>query len=158
MVHDQVSVDRCITDINGASTSQPTTRVTSFTRYFTDNWAFESFSMAFGIVLIILMYVLVSHFEGKSVPTFGSVLNTDVTLNFAVSLLLSLAIPALMLPVAQCVSQLKWIWFSRTSRPLDHFETFDGASRGSLGGAYFLWKMRARYVPSSLLSVMFKFS
>lgn len=115
-----------------------------FTRNLTDGWTFEFISTLFGTILIILLCVLLREYDGQPVPSFGSVLNTDITLNFAVSLTLSVAIPALMFPVAECVGQLKWYWFARAPKPLDHLVTFDEASRGIAGGATFLWKMRAR--------------
>lgn len=105
---------------------------------------FEALAAVFGMVLIIVLCVILRDYHGQPVPSLGSVLNTDVTLNFVVSLLLGIAIPALMLPVAECVSQFKWIWFSTADRSLEDLNTFDKASRGTLGGAAFLWKLRAR--------------
>lgn len=115
-----------------------------YKRWVEDGWLFEALAAVFGVVLIIVLCVILRDYNGQPVPSLGSVLNTDVTLNFVVSLLLSIAVPALMFPVAECLSQFKWIWFSSGDRSLEDLNTFDRASRGTLGGAAFLWKLRAR--------------
>lgn len=115
-----------------------------YKKWFEDGWLFEVFAAILGMVLIIVLCVILRDYNGKPVPSLGSVLNTDVTLNFVVSLLLGFAVPALMLPVAECINQLKWIWFSSADRPLEDLDTFDQSSRGTLGGGAFLWKLRAR--------------
>ena len=56
----------------------------------------------------------------------------SITLNTFISLLATLARAALALPIAESISQLKWVWFQRSHRLLD-VQAFDSASRGPLG-------------------------
>ncbi|KAI0817888.1 hypothetical protein GGR55DRAFT_622433 [Xylaria sp. FL0064] len=43
-----------------------------------------------------------------------------------------------MLPPSECISQLKWQWFSQQPRRLIDIEHFDAASRGPWGSLRFL--------------------
>jgi hypothetical protein len=57
-----------------------------------------------------------------------------LTLNAFVSILSRVAGAALLLPVAEALGQLKWIWFIRgDSKKMWDFEMFDNASRGPWG-------------------------
>ena len=57
-----------------------------------------------------------------------------LTLNAFVSILSRIAGAALLLPVAEALGQLKWIWFIRgDSKKMWDFEMFDNASRGPWG-------------------------
>jgi hypothetical protein len=44
--------------------------------------------------------------------------------------------------VQECLSQLKWLWYSGASRPLGDVEAYDRASRGLIGSVQLLWKLR----------------
>jgi hypothetical protein len=60
--------------------------------------------------------------------------NVGLTLNAFVSILSRIAGAALLLPVAEALGQLKWIWFIRgDSKKMWDFEMFDNASRGPWG-------------------------
>ncbi|KAI9373777.1 hypothetical protein BJX61DRAFT_552009 [Aspergillus egyptiacus] len=65
-----------------------------------------------------------------------------VTLNTLVSILSAAMKAALIYAVSECISQWKWILFSREERLLIDFERMDSASRGPLGGINVLWKTR----------------
>ncbi|KAH7398492.1 hypothetical protein BKA66DRAFT_407866 [Pyrenochaeta sp. MPI-SDFR-AT-0127] len=62
-----------------------------------------------------------------------------LTLNAFVSILSRIAGAALLLPVAEALGQLKWIWFIRgDSKKMWDFEMFDNASRGPWGALLLL--------------------
>lgn len=62
-----------------------------------------------------------------------------VTLNSFVAFFATVARVALMYPVAQGLSQLKWAWFlAPRARPLTDFQTFDQAARGIFGNVKLL--------------------
>jgi hypothetical protein len=62
-----------------------------------------------------------------------------LTLNAFVSILSRVAGAALLLPVAEALGQLKWIWFIRgDSKKMWDFEMFDNASRGPWGALLLL--------------------
>lgn len=58
-----------------------------------------------------------------------------------VSVFSTIAKAALLVPVAVCLSQLRWSYFEKP-RELAHMQNFDDASRGPWGAAVFLWKTR----------------
>ncbi|KAF2628866.1 hypothetical protein BU25DRAFT_390852 [Macroventuria anomochaeta] len=58
-----------------------------------------------------------------------------------VAILSTIAKSALLLPIAVCLSQLKWNHFERPA-DLAHMQLFDDASRGPWGSLVFLWKTR----------------
>ena len=49
-----------------------------------------------------------------------------------------------MIPVIECISQLKWLWFVDRYRILADFDVFDRASRGSWGSLQLLTLLRGR--------------
>ncbi|KAH7083222.1 hypothetical protein BKA63DRAFT_502502 [Paraphoma chrysanthemicola] len=62
-----------------------------------------------------------------------------LTLNAFVSILSRIAGAALLLPVAEALGQLKWIWFVKgDSKKMWDFEMFDNASRGPWGALLLL--------------------
>jgi hypothetical protein len=70
-----------------------------------------------------------------------------LTLNAFVSILSRVAGAALLLPVAEALGQLKWIWFIRgDSKKMWDFEMFDNASRGPWGALLLLIHTKGRTV------------
>ncbi|KAI0164687.1 hypothetical protein GGR57DRAFT_497564 [Xylariaceae sp. FL1272] len=57
--------------------------------------------------------------------------------NSLISIFSTITKSALMVTVASCLSQLKWVYFDDTIQPLRHFELFEEASRGPWGSAVF---------------------
>jgi hypothetical protein len=55
----------------------------------------------------------------------------------------------LMFPLAECMGQLKWIYFEKT-RPLSQIKRFDDASRGPMGATLMLWDVKGRALLASL--------
>ncbi|KAL1624687.1 hypothetical protein SLS56_007750 [Neofusicoccum ribis] len=50
-----------------------------------------------------------------------------------ISVFAAFAKSALILPLTECISQYKWLYFSRNQQRLQDLQTFDDASRGPLG-------------------------
>jgi len=77
-------------------------------------------------------------------------LHFDLTLNAIIALFSTLAKLALMNPVTECISQLKWTWFAKKERNLFDLQRFDLASRGEWGSFIFLvkWKRKSVYLRS----------
>ena len=57
---------------------------------------------------------------------------------------MTVAKAALLLPVAECISQLKWIYFQEQARTLEHIDLFDRASRGPFGALQLFWGLNHR--------------
>lgn len=60
--------------------------------------------------------------------------------NSVISILTTASKTALMVPVAACLSQLKWK-HAQQPRPLSHMQIFDDASRGPYGSLVMAWKL-----------------
>ena len=73
--------------------------------------------------------------------------------NSMVAVLSTLAKSALLVPLAECIGQLKWTYFRRP-RSLNYFQIFDEASRGPGGSAIFLWKTKLTALLPSLGAVL----
>ncbi|KAF2966525.1 hypothetical protein GQX73_g7072 [Xylaria multiplex] len=58
----------------------------------------------------------------------------------------------MLVPIASCISQLKWYHFSIRERRLTHLELFDSASRGPWGALVFLCSLRAPAIPAFALA------
>ncbi|KAK4890576.1 hypothetical protein LTR27_010738 [Elasticomyces elasticus] len=102
-----------------------------------DSWLVETACAVMGAVLIVALCLVLRAYDGKATPQFGSAFGSALTLNAIVAI-----IAAVLFPVAECISQLKWTWFAKDYRPLSDLNTFDKASRGVFGGFELLWKTR----------------
>ena len=83
--------------------------------------------------------ILLWRCDGNPPPNLG----LGITLNTVLAFLTSLTKVAFMVPIIECLGQLKWMWFlSRQHRPLMDFQVFEEATRGGLGGAKLLFKFK----------------
>lgn len=126
-----------------ASTHAKRSRLSSFS--LGDYWIWEIVCAVLGALLILTLYLVLRHYDGRTAPQFGTAFGAALTLNTIVSIIVTAARAALLLPVAECVSQLKWIWFSRDYRRLTDMSTFDKASRSWSGGLGLVWSTKLRY-------------
>ena len=125
--------------------------------FFKDWWLFELSSLLMGTGAFIALIVILSRHQNKVVPDMGSIAGIGITLNTIVSILATVGRACMLLPVAECINQQKWLWFSGSPRPLVHLDTFDQGSRGASGSLIMLWKINIRQAttdPSSQLSVL----
>ena len=121
-----------------------------------DWWWAEILCAVLGTALIIALCIVLNRYDGKPSPTFGTAFGSALTLNTIIAILGAAAKAALLYPVAECVGQLKWIWFSRKHRPLNDLAIFDRASRGIWGGLEVIWATRMTNIASlsALLMVL----
>jgi len=104
-----------------------------------DPWAFDIIAFlvsTFG--LGCLTYLLLYYDKQPIFKWHGLSLNTIVSTISTISKTLQLFI------VSACISQWKYIAFSKNKRKLIEFERFDSASRGPQGSLTLLWKTRLR--------------
>ncbi|KAF3761181.1 hypothetical protein M406DRAFT_108428 [Cryphonectria parasitica EP155] len=109
-----------------------------------DGWFVEIASTLLGILCVVALLIVLRHYDGRPTPYYGSALGTSLTLNTIIATLSTVAKAALLYPVTECVSQLKWVWFSKESHQLNDMSMFDKASRGIRGGFQLLWATRLR--------------
>ncbi|PGG96231.1 hypothetical protein AJ79_09667 [Helicocarpus griseus UAMH5409] len=85
--------------------------------------------------------VLLHTYDGRDWPY-------AVTLNTVISILVTMMKAALVVPLAEGISQLKWSWFNKPSRLYD-LALLDAASRGPLGAG----KVIFQFAPCHLMSL-----
>ncbi|KAL8992736.1 MAG: hypothetical protein Q9169_006879, partial [Polycauliona sp. 2 TL-2023] len=101
-----------------------------------------SFILAFAAVLAII--ILLANRQDKPLPDWPSVLG----INALVAIFSSVSKAALLFTVAECIGELRWIWFAK-ERPLSDIDRFDAASRGPWGSLMLLVK-RPRNIAATL--------
>ncbi|KAK4184278.1 hypothetical protein QBC35DRAFT_466591 [Podospora australis] len=78
-------------------------------------------------------------YKGRTFPTVPG----GITLNTIISILATVSKSRLIFTVSAVLGQLKWDWYEKRTDTLNHFETFDEASRGPLGATRLLLGRRA---------------
>lgn len=83
----------------------------------------------------------------------------SITINSLISVFATISQMAMMMPVVECISQLKWLWFVRKQKLAD-FDAFDEASRGPTGSLMLLGKIGLTHLASlgaliAILSIAF---
>lgn len=92
-------------------------------------WAWELSALLIAIASFIAIVILLLVYQNKTLSSWG----VPLSINAVVAILTALYKGCLALPVAEGLSQLKWLWFSNASRDLTDMETYDQASRGPWG-------------------------
>jgi hypothetical protein len=100
-------------------------------------WVMEVLSMGASIFFLGCLAVLLWLFDGQPIWDYYS-----LTLNTVVAILSTAAKAAILLPVANCIGQWKWILFSGPPRRLFDFERIDEATRGPMGSVKLLFSPR----------------
>ena len=107
----------------------------------TDWWLWELLSWLTSAASITALVVVLSIHNGRPLPQWP----LGITLNTFISLIATLAKASAIVPVAESIGQLKWLWFKQ-QRKLFDFQAFDDASRGPWGSLQLLKCTKARYV------------
>lgn len=91
--------------------------------------------------VLVAIVVILTQYDGRPQPAWRL-----MSLNSLISWLSTVSKGCVLSAISEGLAQLKWVWFTRKSRPLVDLGAFDGASRGIYGCAGLVWKLRARYV------------
>ncbi|KAH0545431.1 hypothetical protein FGG08_000432 [Glutinoglossum americanum] len=110
----------------------------------TDTFLPELLAALLSLVCLAATALLLWRYDGRPLSEW----QLGITLNALVSVLATVAKSALAMAVSAGLSQGKWVWFSGGRRGLRDIETFDGASRGPVGGVELLWLMKGRHLVS----------
>lgn len=116
------------------SSIQPTKRRQPL---FKHRWLWEICSAFFSIACITAVLVILIETDDTSLSAW----KFPIALNALVSTFLTLSKTALMVPVAACISQLKWIHFEKANR-VNELEVFEEASRGPWGSMELLFRLK----------------
>ncbi|OJD37921.1 c6 and c2h2 transcription factor [Diplodia corticola] len=102
-----------------------------------DWWFWESLSVTLSTACVISMAIVLGLINGKRLSEW----TLPIRPNALISIFAAIARSALLLPLTECISQAKWLHFSKHHRRLQDLQTFDDASRGPLGSILFLGRM-----------------
>jgi len=89
-------------------------------------WLPEILCCMTSLVSLIVLCLLLRYYDGQPIPDGSGV-------NIAVAFFATMARAAFVVPVLEGLAQMKWNWFSKTERPIKHFQAYDKASRGPWG-------------------------
>ncbi|KAK4465422.1 hypothetical protein QBC42DRAFT_313760 [Cladorrhinum samala] len=92
-------------------------------------WIWEIVSIAVTLGLMGAILGLLIQYNGKYVRDWKPSMN----LSTLVALLSTILRASMAVVVAEILSQIKWSWFIERTRPLNHLQDFDSASRGYFG-------------------------
>ncbi|KAF2459061.1 hypothetical protein BDY21DRAFT_282662 [Lineolata rhizophorae] len=107
------------------------------------NWWFWEIAAALtSLISTSTILVVLASADGRPLSTWS----LKVSLNALIAFLAAIGRLAMVVPVAECVSQAKWIYFQNRPRPLDHLELFDDASRGPLGVFWLLYGLKCQAI------------
>ncbi|KAI0097210.1 hypothetical protein GGR51DRAFT_541861 [Nemania sp. FL0031] len=105
-------------------------------------WWWEIAAALLSITSLIFLFILLYKNDGRRLQSWP----LPIQPNSLIAVLTTIAKTSMMVPVAACLSQLKWSHFLKRSRPLDQFQIMDDASRGPWGSFLLLvsgYKIRA---------------
>ena len=103
-----------------------------------DWWLLEITAGVLSIVCLVTIIAILAHFDGKPLAKWHS----RITPNAMISVLATVSRSSVLLPVAECISQLTWLRFQKP-HTLQLIQEFDEASRGALGSFQILFSTEA---------------
>jgi hypothetical protein len=103
--------------------------------WYTDAWLYDCLALGLATLVFVALVLILVKYDRQPNPLWMSI----VTLNTIASVASMLFRVGIMLPVANCISQLCWVWYAERQRPIRHFVAFDQASRGPVGALYALF-------------------
>jgi hypothetical protein len=105
------------------------------------NWGWETGSCVCSLAVFFGMIGLLRAFDGKTQPDWPY----GITINSAISSLVTMIKGFLLVPAAACISQSIWISYTMESQSLQFLDVYDSASRGPWGAIELLWALKIRY-------------
>ncbi|KAI9721228.1 MAG: hypothetical protein M1812_002389 [Candelaria pacifica] len=106
-------------------------------------WLWEVLSCILALAALVAIYGTLYAYNGRQLPDWPS----GITLNALIALLSAVLRAAMLVPVVEGLSQLKWVWY-RQEHSLQDFGNFDAASRGPWGAARMLFLLRRSHLAS----------
>lgn len=104
----------------------------------TTRWTREIAAMVASLLFEIAAIVVLAYMDGKALFFW----DFFISLNAMIAIITTAARASLLIPVASCISQWKWVHFKTNTRQLREMDVYDEASRGSLGSLKFLLRIR----------------
>ncbi|KAF1996400.1 hypothetical protein P154DRAFT_443513, partial [Amniculicola lignicola CBS 123094] len=114
----------------------PLTARTSFNRFLHFGWWWEVSSIFVATICTCLSMTVLFYTDGKALTEW----KLPIQPNSLIAIFSTIAKSALLVPIAEGLSQLKWTYFEVPEpRELAQMQVFDDASRGPWGALVFLW-------------------
>ncbi|KAF2148843.1 hypothetical protein K461DRAFT_324306 [Myriangium duriaei CBS 260.36] len=110
-----------------------------------DHWWHELMSLALSILCIASIAIVLFNLDHKPLSSW----QMSIRPNALISIFAVISKAALMFPVAQSISQLKWLHYTNTTRPLLDLQRFNDASNGPWGSLLFLFKFKDKALRAS---------
>lgn len=89
-------------------------------------WWWELGAALLSMASIFSIIIILATYEDRPLTDW----TFNIQINSLISTLTTIGKTAMLVAVAESISQLKWLHFYQQSRPLDRFQDFDDASRG----------------------------
>lgn len=102
----------------------------------TNWWAIELSCWLIATLSVIVLIVVLASFDGRLLKDWRS----GITINTVVNVISQIGQTAAIVPVAESISQMKWIWYREGSRPVSDMVHFDDASRKPISTLLLVWK------------------
>ncbi|KXT07967.1 hypothetical protein AC579_8598 [Pseudocercospora musae] len=115
-------------------------------------WWPELLSAFLSVGTLIAVAAVLYSIDGEPLEKWN--LPWQIKPNTLISTLITLVRLWMLLVIAECIGQLKWVYFEQKPHHLADFETFDSASRGPWGAALLLVRIRWRAVAASLGAIL----
>ena len=106
-------------------------------------WWREILSMFLSIACLAINVGILAALNKKPYRSWH-VGNAGITPNAIISIFAIFSKAGLLLPVAESIVQLKWLYFQARAQKVSDLQVFDDASRGPLGSLTLLWKVNIR--------------
>ncbi|MCJ1464051.1 hypothetical protein MMC07_002662 [Pseudocyphellaria aurata] len=115
---------------------------TTFGLGSTNCWICEILALLVSLLALIMIFLILYLYQGRSLQDWPCA----ITINSVIAIFSTVMRTALLLPLAESVSQAKWDWFHRQEgQILADMEIFDRASRGPWGALRMLTGIRWRH-------------
>ncbi|OCL05885.1 hypothetical protein AOQ84DRAFT_379147, partial [Glonium stellatum] len=127
---------------NGPEKSAARPRTMNPSRNWWDRlWIAELLSCFLAIAALVIIVIILATHQNKPMSQWPRL----ISINSLVSIFTSIMKAAMLLPVAEGISELKWLWFAQP-RALVDLDRFDFASRGPWGSLTLLCKITRSYL------------
>ena len=129
-------------DEDGIEKDGVTTRVDSIPSstapIFRFGWWWEVYATVLAVASTVAVVAVLISVQDKPLADW----KLPIQPNSLVAVFSTIAKSALLVPIAECISQLKWSYFE-SPHMLSQMEVFENASRGPWGALIMLWKIKA---------------
>jgi hypothetical protein len=109
-----------------------------------DSWMLNYAALSLSFASLASTIFILGYYNGRPLSDWQH----PLSFNTVLSLLATVVKGSTMLATATALSQSKWMWYHTSNRPLQDFGIFSDASRGPLGAAQLLVRLRMWHLAS----------